>query len=128
MTETVKTRDQLSDEMEIRSVVHRYADASSRRDPAGVASTLTSDCEWHSPAMGNHAGRDAVVSFFTAMLADWNAFIQAPLSGVIVLDAEEPDHAKGWWFVEETGQRSEGANLTVSGVYHDEYVRDAGTV
>jgi ketosteroid isomerase-like protein len=60
MTETVKsTCDQLSDEMEIRSVVHRYADASSRRDPAGVASTLTSDCEWHSPAMGNHQGRDA---------------------------------------------------------------------
>lgn len=61
------------------------------------------------------------------MLEDWNAFIQSLLSGVVVLDAEEPDHATGRWFVEETGQRSDGTNLTVSGVYHDEYERDAGT-
>ncbi|WP_319456019.1 MULTISPECIES: nuclear transport factor 2 family protein [unclassified Mycobacterium] len=128
MTEAVRqTHDQLADEMEIRGVVHRYADASSRRDPAGVASTLTSDGEWHSPAMGNHQGRDAVASFFTTMLEDWNAFIQGLLSGVVVLDAADPDHATGRWFVEETGQRSGGANLTVSGVYHDEYVREAGT-
>jgi hypothetical protein len=32
----------------------------------------------------------------------------------------------GRWFVQETGQRAEGPNLIISGVYHDEYVRDAG--
>lgn len=128
MTETVRpTRDKLADELEIRSVVHRYADASSRRDPAGVASTLTADGEWHSPAMGNSQGRDAVASFFTTMLEDWNAFIQSLLSGVVVLDAEDTNRATGRWFVEETGQRSDGTNLAVSGVYHDEYERDAGT-
>ena len=31
----------------------------------------------------------------------------------------------GRWFVQETGQRSEGTNLIISGVYHDEYIRDA---
>jgi hypothetical protein len=33
----------IADELEIRSLVHRYADAASRRDPAGVASTFTDD-------------------------------------------------------------------------------------
>jgi uncharacterized protein (TIGR02246 family) len=128
MTETVReTRDDLVDELEIRAVVHRYADASSRRDSADVASVFTSDGEWHSPAMGTHQGRDAVAAFFAAMLQGWNAFIQGLLSGVVVLDGADPDRATGRWFVEETGQQSGGANLTVSGVYHDEYVRDAGT-
>ena len=48
------------------------------------------------------------------------------LSGVIVIDEGDPGRAQGRWFVEETGQRTDGANLTVSGVYHDEYLRDAG--
>jgi hypothetical protein len=76
--------------------------------------------------MGQCHGRGAVVSFFTKMLEDWNAFIQGVLSGMVLVDASDPDRAKGRWFVEETGQRIEGANLSVTGVYHDEYVRDAG--
>jgi uncharacterized protein (TIGR02246 family) len=128
MTDTAhRTRKNVADEFEIRNVVHRYADASSRRDPAGVASVFTSDCEWHSPAIGTHQGKDAVASFFATMLEDWNAFIQGLLSGVVVLDPADPDRATGRWFVEETGQQTSGAHLTVSGVYHDEYIRDAGT-
>ena len=127
MTQTVrKSRDELADELEIRDLVHRYADASSRRDPAGVASTFTSDGEWTAATLGHCQGRDALVSFFTRMLGDWNAFLQGLLSGLVILDATEPDRAKGRWFVQEIGQRSDGANLSVAGVYHDEYVRDAG--
>lgn len=121
-----ESRDKVADELEIRDLVHRYADATSRRDSAGVASVFTSDAEWISAALGQFHGREVLESFFTQMLGDWNAFIQALLSGVVVLDATEPDRARGRWFVQETGQRSEGANLIVSGVYHDEYVRDAG--
>ncbi len=127
MTGTVRdTRDLLADELAIRAVVHRYSDASSRRDAASVAATLTVDGEWHSPAMGSFRGREAVATFFSSMLEDWNAFLQGLRSGVVVLDATDPDRARGRWFVEETGQQSSGANLTVSGVYHDDYVREAG--
>jgi uncharacterized protein (TIGR02246 family) len=120
------SHDKLADEFEIRDLAHRYADASSRRDPGGVASTFTADGEWTAATLGQYQGLDALVSFFTDMLEDWNIFIQALLSGVVVFDATDPDSAKGRWFVQETGQRSEGANLSVAGVYHDEYVRDAG--
>ena len=113
--------------MSTRSInlVHRYADAASRRDPAGVASTFTADGEWHAPELGRFKGRDAMVAFFTSMLGGWNVFLQGLQSGVVVVDATNPDRATGRWFVQETGQRAEGTNLIISGVYHDEYIRDA---
>jgi uncharacterized protein (TIGR02246 family) len=127
MTQTARqSGDKVADELAIRDVVHRYADASSRRDGAGVASTFTADAEWTSSVVGQFEGREALETFFADMLAEWNAFIQGLLSGVIVFDEDDPDRAKGRWFVEETGQRNEGTNLSVSGVYHDEYLREAG--
>jgi uncharacterized protein (TIGR02246 family) len=116
----------IADEQAIRNLVHRYADAASRRDPQGVASTLTNDGEWHAPELGRHKGHDAMVTFFSAMLGGWNVFLQGLQSGVVVLDAADADRATGRWFVQEVGQRAEGTNLTIAGVYHDEYRRDAG--
>jgi uncharacterized protein (TIGR02246 family) len=121
------TTQTIADEHAIRSLVHRYADAASRRDPAGVASTFTVDGEWQAPELGRFTGRDAMVAFFTSMLGGWNMFLQGLQSGVVVVDATHPDCATGRWFVQETGQRAEGANLIIAGVYHDEYVRDAGS-
>jgi uncharacterized protein (TIGR02246 family) len=116
----------IADEHEIRNLVHRYADAASRRDPVGVASTFTDAGEWQTTELGHFRGRNAMVAFFTSMLDGWNAFLQGLLSGVVVLDSTNPDRAAGRWFVQEIGQRAEGANLSIAGVYHDEYVRDAG--
>jgi uncharacterized protein (TIGR02246 family) len=120
------TNETIADEHEIRSLVHRYADAASRRDPAGVASTFTTDGEWHGPELGRYQGRDAMVSFFAAMLSGWNVFLQGLMSGVVVLDPANSDRATGRWFVQEMGQLSEGDNLSIAGVYHDEYRREAG--
>ena len=116
----------IADEHAIRTLVHRYADAASRRDPLGVASTFAADGEWHAPELGRHKGRDAMIAFFTSMLDGWNVFLQGLQSGVVVLNAADADHATGRWFVQEVGQRAEGTNLTIAGVYHDEYRRDAG--
>jgi hypothetical protein len=74
--------------------------------------------------LGRFAGRNAMVAFFTSMLSGWNVFLQALMSGVIVVDPSNPDRAVGRWFVQETGQRAESTNLIISGVYHDEYIRD----
>ena len=116
----------IDDEQAIRSLVHRYADAASRRDPLGVASTFTTDGEWRAPELGRHKGRGAMIAFFTTMLHGWNVFLQGLQSGVVVLNATDADPATGRWFVQEVGQRAEGTNLTIAGVYHDEYRREAG--
>ena len=104
---------QTADEHAIHQLVHRYADAASRRDPAGVASTFTVDGEWQAPELGRFTGRDAMVAFFTSMLGGWNMFLQGLQSGVVVVDATNPDRATGRWFVQETGQRAEGTNLII---------------
>src|SRR5262249_34833781 len=116
----------IADEHEIRNLVHRYADAASRRDPAGVASTFTIDGEWHAPELGRYKGRDAMVAFFATMLDGWNVFLQGLMSGVVNVDTANPDRATGRWFVNEIGQRFDGANFSIAGVYHDEYRREAG--
>ena len=114
------------DEQAIQNLVHRYADAASRRDPVGIASTFTLDGTWYAPPLGRFTGREAMLAFFTAMLDGWNVFLQAMMSGVIAVDESNPARAVGRWFVQETGQRAEGTLLIISGVYHDEYVRDGG--
>ncbi|MGO4443966.1 nuclear transport factor 2 family protein [Mycobacterium sp. 2YAF39] len=114
------------DEQEIRSLVNRYADAASRRDPSGIAGTFATNGTWQAPELGCFEGHDAMSAFFTAMLDGWNVFLQALMSGVVVVDVSNPDRALGRWFVQETGQRAEGTNLIISGVYHDEYIRDEG--
>jgi hypothetical protein len=95
MTQPVsQSRDRVADELEIRKVVHRYADAASRRDAAAVATTFIADGQWQSPELGNYQGHDALVPFFTSMLQDWNAFIQGLLSGLVVFDATDSDRAR----------------------------------
>jgi uncharacterized protein (TIGR02246 family) len=116
-----------ADEVALRALVHRYADAASRRDPDGVADTFTAEGEWTAEGLGRHQGRPAMEAFFTTMLGGWNAFLQGLLSGCVVVDAAAPDRATGRWFVQEIGQREDGSNLRVAGVYHDEYVREAGS-
>lgn len=116
----------MTDEIAIRTLVHRYADAASRRDPFSVASTFTIDGDWHAPELGRFTGREAMVTFFTAMLDGWNVFLQGMLSGVVIVDSVDSDRAVGRWFVQETGQRTDGTNMIISGVYHDTYVREAG--
>lgn len=121
------TLHRMGDEEIIRTLVHRYADAASRRDPVGVANTFTSDGTWYAPELGRFTGPEAMQSFFTSMLDGWNVFLQALMSGVIAIDASNPVRAVGRWFVQETGQRAEGTNLIIAGVYHDEYVRDGSS-
>lgn len=120
------TLSHIGDEQEIRNLVQRYADAASRRDPAAIASTFNIDGTWYSPPLGRFIGHEAMLAFFTPLLAPWDVFLQAMMSGVVVVDDSNPDRAVGRWFVQETAHRSEGAHLSISGVYHDEYTRGDG--
>jgi hypothetical protein len=42
-----------ADEVALRALVHRYADAASRRDPDGVADTFTAESEWTAEGLGS---------------------------------------------------------------------------
>ncbi len=116
----------VSDELAIRDLVNRYSDAASRRDPAAIAETFIADGEWVYPALGQPRGHDELRALFGRLLEGWNAFIQSLLSGRVALDASDADRARGRWYISELGQQSDGTDFHATGVYHDEYVRDAG--
>lgn len=116
----------LADELAVRHLAEHYADAATRLDPKDLASLFTEDGVWDADVFGRHAGRDALEPFFGRMLSGWNAFVQVIPSGRVFLDEADADRARGRWYVHEVGQRSNGTNFDVVGVYHDEYVREDG--
>ena len=113
----------MTDEVEIRALSHAYADAASRRDPAGLTAVFSDEGEWDGEGLGLHQGRGAIEAFFGSMLDGWSIFLQGLLSGVVTLDSGDPDRAQGRWFVQEVGQREDGTRIDVAGVYHDSYER-----
>lgn len=118
-------RDAVADELAIRDLVNRHADATSRLDAAGVAENFTEDAEWLATQIGaGGRGRDDLRALFAKLLQGWNVLIQGLLSGHVRLDPAEPDRATGRWYIYEFGQRADGSNFLSSGVYHDEYVRE----
>lgn len=119
-------RDAIADELGIRDLVNRYTDATCRHDPSGIADTFAADGEWVHPQIGQPRGHDECRALFARLLEGWNQFVQGLLSGRVHLDPADPDRATGRWYIWEFGQRSDGTDFFASGVYHDEYVREAG--
>ena len=123
---TVPPRDPVADELALRDLVNRYADAVSRHDARAVAELFVDDGEWEVAGYGNPRGHDAIAAFLASMLEGWTRMIHGLVSGRIVLDPTHHDRAHGRWYIVEFGQRADGVEVFFSGVYHDEYARDAG--
>jgi SnoaL-like domain len=94
------------DELAIRALVARYADAVCRRDPDAWAATWAEDCRWD-------LGGGRVVSGRAETLNLWRAAIEKV----------EGDQARGWWYLIEFNQRAQGDGTLHLGHYDDEYVR-----
>jgi hypothetical protein len=108
-----------ADELAIRSLVARYADAVNRRDEDAWRSTWTEDGEWH--VLGKStAGREDVVALWCELMGSFGFVLQLIHSGTIELDG---DRATGRWYLSEIWKRpDDSAGLSV-GVYHDHYER-----
>ena len=112
----------LADELAIRNLVARYADAATRRDAKAWASLWAEDAEWL--LLGNAArGRDEIVALLQSFLARLSFVVQIPGSGSVDVG---DGCARGRWTVTEHAKGADGAALRTLGVYEDEYVRVAG--
>jgi hypothetical protein len=113
--------DRVADELEIRNLVARYADAVSRRDTERWAATWARSGEWS--VMGMSAqGRDDVAALFAKLVGGFAFVVQHAASGYIEFAGEG---ASGKWQITEYGQLGGNPLLTV-GLYDDEYVREDG--
>ena len=119
-------RDRVADELALRDLVSRYADAVSRMDAEALRDLFTPDGEWIVTGHGEPRGHDEIVAFLNGLLANWNGIVHALLSGTVMLDTTDPFRATGRWYISEFGQMQNGDEVLFAGVYHDEYTRDAG--
>ena len=118
--------DPVTEELALRDLVHRYADAVSRCDSEAVAQCFTADGVWDVRGHGESQGRAEIAAFLDGLLDGWTTIVHALLSGRVHLDPTDHDRATGRWYIAEFGQRADGTEVHFAGVYHDEYVRDAG--
>jgi hypothetical protein len=108
----------LADELAIRNLVARYADAVGRRDEADWARTWADDGEWH--VLGNAArGREECVALWRRLMGGLDFVVQLPASGFVSVAG---DRATGRWWVTEHGKLGGGGFLSI-GVYDDAYRR-----
>jgi ketosteroid isomerase-like protein len=119
-------RDRVADELSLRNLVARYADAVTRQDASVLRDLFAPDGEWIVTGHGEPRGHDEIVAFLDGLLANWNGIVHALLSGTITFDAVDPLRATGRWYISEFGQLRNGDEVFFAGVYHDEYTRDTG--
>jgi len=115
------TTDHIADELEIRNLVARYADAVSRRDHERWAATWAKQGSWS--LMGMTAqGREDVAALFAKLTSGFAFVVQHVPSGYVEFDGEA---ASGKWQISEHGQLGGNPLLTL-GLYEDDYVREDG--
>ena len=116
------TKSTTDDELAIRNLVARYADAVNRRDEALWRSTWAADGEWLILGYQPH-GRDEVVALWRELMGAFSFVLQLIHSGNVDIG---DDRATGRWYMSEVWKRADGtAGLTV-GVYQDFYAHAEG--
>ena len=111
--------ESIGDELAIRDLVARYADAVARGDAEAWAATWAEDGEWHIFGQPTR-GRDAVVALWKTLMGTLSFVLQVPSSGIIRIDGAR---GTGRWHVTEHGKRVDGAATLTLGTYQDEYCR-----
>lgn len=115
--------DQLADELEVRDLVARYADAVNRRHAEDWKETWAPDGVWH--LFGRDVeGRDAVFQTWQGAMGMFSFVLQLIHSGTVEVEGNE---ATGRWYLSEVAHTSQGDRLLTVGVYHDHCVREEGT-
>jgi len=117
--------DPVTEDLAVRDLLNRFADAVCRQDSTAVADLFTADGVWIVTGYGQPTGRAEIAAFLAALLEHWSTIVHGYLSGRIHLDPTDPDRATGRWYIEEFGEKS-GTEVLFAGVYHDEYLREAG--
>jgi ketosteroid isomerase-like protein len=111
------------DELAIRALVARYADAVCRRDPDAWVATWAEDCRWDLGGGRVVSGRAETLNLWRTAIAKYDWVGQVVTSGLVEV---EGDQARGWWYLIEFNQRAQGDGTLHLGHYDDEYVRTPG--
>jgi len=118
----MNTENKLQDELAIRDLVARYADAVNRHAEEDWAATWAPDGVWK--MMGNTLeGRDAVVGMWRGAMGFFSFVVQLIHSGTVEIEGET---ARGRFYLTEMGHTAAGDKMLTIAVYHDELAKIDG--
>lgn len=107
----------VADELAIRDLVARYADAVAQRDAESWSDTWTDDASWIlGPTRAD--GRDDILLTWTRLMDSFEFVIQIPEYGSVEVQGE---HATGRWTIRELGWPRQGGPTATLGLYRDAY-------
>ena len=122
MTRIAVPRDaqELADELAIRELATRYAEAVIDYDEKAWGALWTEDGRWE--VMGRVSeGREATVALWKELMATLEGVIQIPHSGRVELNG---DTATGRWTISEHGRMQGGQPMLLMAAYYDRYRRE----
>lgn len=112
----------IEDDMAIRDLVYRYADAVCRRDEAAWADTWADDGLWCLPGAPAARGKEAIVALWVGAMAGFPFVAQIVNYGTLQIDG---DRASGRWYLTENIKFVDGGGMHNIGTYQDKYVKTA---
>ncbi len=112
----------LQAELEIRTLVARYADAVIRRDASDWGETWAEDAVWKIMGM-EVQGRAPIVALWQRLMAGIPSVVQIPNACILQIDGAR---ATGRWTITEYNKLANGTAMLMVGLYHDAYTRADG--
>ncbi|MCP3986513.1 MAG: nuclear transport factor 2 family protein [bacterium] len=112
----------VTDELAIRNLVARYADAVTRDDGDCWTATWTENGSWH--ILGQMAqGRSELNTLRRNMMSGFESVVQLPSTGQVSVEAET---GHGRWTITEHARLAGGGALSTLGIYDDRYLCEGG--
>ena len=112
-----------ADELAIRRLVHRYADAVVRRDAAAWASCWAEQSSWDLGGGRSVESKDQITALWRRAMGGMAAVVQMVHNGAAER-AGDADRATGRWYIDERFRRADGTDGILLAHYDDEYVRE----
>jgi len=115
----------VNDLADLADLVHRYADAVTRRDLDRWVDCWADDAVWTLRHDRVATGRDDILSMLQAVLLTLDGVVQHVLNGEAAVGVDGST-AAGRWHIQEHLRRTTGEPLLFLAHYEDTYVRSAG--
>jgi ketosteroid isomerase-like protein len=112
----------IEDELALKNLMSRYADAVNRVDAETWISTWAKDAIWN--LLGNPvSGKDNILALWKQMMSSFEFALMLPSSCLFEVNG---DTASGHWYLHEYTRDPEGNASTVLSRYVDTYVKQDG--
>jgi hypothetical protein len=131
MSDLASQIQSIADELAIRELVARFANACSPPDLAAFEKLWTADAEiepvWSlsHPFEMSEAGIPAIIGMMDRLLKDWDFFVQLVHSGVVEVD-DGHDKATGRWILREVAKGPNETYYNNFAIYEDQYRKVRG--